>query len=280
MTIELNDDEPIEKFRYQVVKPGGGRGTSLSELEEVDLPIYQGTIQDLPTDELDYLIITSDLQGHVINEKGTELLGAVLPEFLKLLFGLEFPNVDCQRVGVFLCGDMHARLDRRGGSGDVKNVWRAFNQHFGFVAGVAGNHDEFGDAESFESFKQEPGIHYLNEEIQKIAGIKIGGLSGIIGRPTKNFRNEEKRHLKILDKLLRHQPSFILLHEGPNDFELRQRGNLKIREVIEAGKETVVCCGHTHWKQTFVRKENGTQVMNVDSKCLVLKIEKPPKKNF
>ncbi len=187
MTIELNEEEPIEKFSYQVVKPGGSGGLNVDNLEAVDLPIYKGIIRGLNTTDLDYLILTSDLQGHVFNDHKPKLLGAVLPEFLKLLFDLEFPSVDQQRIGVFLCGDMHAHLDKRGGSGEVKNVWRAFNNHFGFVAGVAGNHDEFGDAATFEAFKQEPGIHYIDKEIKKIVGLKVGGLSGIIGRPTKNI---------------------------------------------------------------------------------------------
>ncbi len=273
MTVSLNEDELLEKFSYQSVRSSGRVGLSESLLEEVDLPIYKGYIQGLKTDDLDYLIIASDLQGHVFNGNSYDLLGAVLPKFLKLLFELEFPEVDHLRIGVFLYGDMHARLDKRGGAGDVKNVWRSFNEHFGFVAGVAGNHDEFGDAATFESFKQEPGIHYLNEEIKELGGIKIGGISGIIGRPSKNFRNEERKHLKALEKILRKQPHFLLLHEGPNDFDLKLRGNLKIREVIELGKETVICCGHTHWKHTLVEKNNGTKVINADSKCIILKIE-------
>ncbi len=68
---------------------------------------------------------------------------------------LEFPNTDHQRIGVFLCGDMHVRHDKPRGSGDVKNVWRSYNKYLGFVAGVEHNHDEFGDEAIFETFKQE-----------------------------------------------------------------------------------------------------------------------------
>ena len=49
-------------------------------------------------------------------------------------------------IGVLLAGDLYTvpALDRRGGSGDVTAVWRAFGDEFSWVVGVAGNHDTFG----------------------------------------------------------------------------------------------------------------------------------------
>ena len=273
MIIQINDTDPIETFQYQMVAQGGRNEQSSRTLEPVDLPIYLGTIEDLTTTELDYLIIASDLQGNVIKKEVPILLGEVLPDFLKLLFEIHFPTIDHQRVGVLLCGDLYARLDKRGGLGDVKNVWQAFNQHFGFVAGVAGNHDDFGDNNAFEQFKSTEDIYYLDGQIKKIAGLNIGGISGIIGRPTKPFRKEESSHLKMLGKLLRKQPDILLLHEGPNHLDPRMKGNEDIRKVIERSQKTVICCGHNHWKQTLVEKENGTQIINADAKCIILEIK-------
>jgi len=273
MIIQINDTDPIETFQYQMVAQGGRNKQDSRTLATADLPIYLGTIEDLTTTELDYLIIASDLQGNVINNKVTILLGEVLPDFLKLLFEIQFPTIDHQRVGVLLCGDLYARLDKRGGLGDVKNVWHAFNQHFGFVAGVAGNHDDFGNNNAFEQFKSTEDIHYLDGQIKKIAGLNIGGISGIIGRPTKHFRKEESSHLKMLGKLLRKQPDILLIHEGPNHLDPKMKGNENIRKVIERGPKTVICCGHNHWKQTLVEKENGTQIINADAKCIILAIK-------
>jgi len=273
MIIQINDTDPIETFQYQMVAQGGRNKQDSRTLATADLPIYLGTIEDLTTTELDYLIIASDLQGNIINNKVPILLGELLPDFLKLLFEIQFPTIDHQRVGVLLCGDLYARLDKRGGLGDVKNVWHAFNQHFGFVAGVAGNHDDFGDNNAFEQFKSTEDIYYLDGQIKKIAGLNIGGISGIIGRPTKPFRKEESSHLKMLGKLLRKQPDILLLHEGPNHLDPKMKGNENIREVIERGPKTVICCGHNHWKQTLVEKENGTQIINADAKCIILAIK-------
>ncbi len=38
-------------------------------------------------------------------------------EYQKFLFDTAFSEVDHQRIGEFLGGDMHARLNKRGGSG-------------------------------------------------------------------------------------------------------------------------------------------------------------------
>jgi Icc-related predicted phosphoesterase len=274
MKIELNDSEPIEKFTYKVVAQGGRDESGNRVLKEEDLPIYLGSIKNIKADDIDYLIIASDLQGNVIKNGDNQLLGEVLPEFLKLLFDIEFSNVNRNKIGVFLCGDFFARLDKRGGLGDVKNVWRAFNKHFGFVVGVAGNHDDFGDAQEFENFQQEEGIYYLHNQIKKVANLKIGGISGIIGRPDKPFRNEETKHLKELKKLLLKQPDFILLHEGPNNLIPKLQGNDKIRAIIEGSQKNVLCCGHNHWNHTLIEKKNGTQIINADSKCIILKISK------
>ena len=274
MKIELNDSDPIETFAYKVVAQGGRDEYGNRVLQEENLPIYLGSIKGAKTDDIDYLIIASDLQGNVIDNDEPKLLGEVLPAFLKLLFEIEFTEVNSNKIGVFLCGDLFARLDKRGGLGDVKNVWRAFNKHFGFVVGVAGNHDHFGDSQEFENFQQEAGIYYLHNEIKKVANLKVGGISGIIGRPDKPFRNEETRHLTELKKLLLKQPDFILLHEGPNNMTPKLQGNDKIRAIIERSQKNIICCGHNHWEQTLVEKENGTQIINADAKCIILKISK------
>lgn len=274
MEIELNNLEPIEEFSYKVVAQGGRDENGNRVIKEENLPIYLGTIINSGIKDIEYIVIASDLQGNVVEKDETKLLGEVLPSFLELLFEIEFEGIDRKKVGVLLCGDLYARLDKRGGLGDVKNVWRAFNDKFGFVVGVAGNHDDFGKPEEFESFIQEEGIYYLHNQIRKVRKLKIGGISGIIGRPDKLFRNDESEHLKELKKLLLAQPDFILLHEGPNNINPELHGNDKIREVIERSKRNIIFCGHNHWNCSLIEKENGTQILNVDSKCIILKIEK------
>jgi len=270
--ITINEAEPLDYFSYQIVREGGRNSISGTVIIETQLPIYQGTIRGLKTTEVEYLILASDLQGMVADGKEMTLLGKVLPKYLQLLFETTFPEADLLKVGVLLCGDLYANLERRGGRGDVKPVWRNFNQHFGFVAGVAGNHDDFGNPTEFAAFKSEEDIYYLDKEIHQIKGISVGGISGIIGRPTKHFRNEEKSHLKELGKLLRKEPDFILLHEGPNHLNPKFRGSDNIRETMEASKSgSIICFGHNHWKPTLV-KNKETQLVALDGKCVILKL--------
>ena len=67
---------------------------NISSLEEVDLPVYKGSIQGLNTADLDYLIIASDLEGRVDNGKGYNSLGSILPDRLMKLFHFLYPIVD------------------------------------------------------------------------------------------------------------------------------------------------------------------------------------------
>lgn len=274
MKIALNDLAPMEQFSYQVAAQGGRDAKGNRVVNEQFLPIYLGSIKDSKIKDLEYIIVASDLQGNVLENDEPRLLGEVLPDFLQLLFEIELEEVDRKKVGVCLCGDLYARLDKRGGLGDVKNVWRAFNEKFGFVVGVAGNHDDFGEPEEFKKFVQEEGIYYLHQQIKKVGNLKIGGISGIIGRPDKPFRNDESKYLKELKKLLLKQPDFILLHEGPNNIHPKLLGNDKIRAMIESSRKNIIFCGHNHWTCSLIEKENGTQILNADAKCFILKIEK------
>lgn len=48
------------------------------------------------------------------------------------------------RMGAILAGDLYSvpEANKRGGYGDVADVWSAFASRFAWVAGVAGNHDD------------------------------------------------------------------------------------------------------------------------------------------
>lgn len=274
MKSQINDTTPIARYPYNSVIPFSRQKYYDKLLERVDLPIYSGSITGLDAPELDYLILASDLQGTVEREGKTLLLGEVLPDFLETVLTLEFDQTDMSRVGVLLCGDLYARTDRRGGLGDVRHVWRNFNQHFRFVAGVAGNHDDFGSPEERAAFSEEPGIHLLHYDTQEIDGITIGGISGVIGRPSKPNRNAAGTHLKELIYLLQQKPHFVLLHEGPDHLQPRLLGNERIRQIIERYSSSTICCGHRHWDTTLVHLPNGSQVINVDAKCVIFKLER------
>lgn len=134
-------------------------------------------------------------------------------------------------------------MDSRGGAGDVREVWQAFSHRFGWVAGVAGNHDRFGESPlEVKVFRAGRGIHYLDGEIACIEGLRIGGLSGIIGKASRPFRRTEKDFRKAIRCLVKERPDILILHEGPNDPDAQLRGNESIRSELAAASDLLVQC--------------------------------------
>ena len=269
MRVHLPSENPITTLSYLNVPPGGRGPRGERPLEQVELPILAGTIAEL-NDDWDALILASDLQGTLPGEDEPLLLGCALADYLPVVFELYFSEIPLDRVGVLLCGDLYARPDRRGGLGDVHHVWRAFNEHFAFVAGVAGNHDSFGTADEFAAFQREAGIYFLNGNIRKIGGMEVGGISGVIGQPGKPNRVAEKDFLAQLKRIALKQPDLVLLHEGPSHLSPEQMGNEQISKMLASSPKNTVCCGHNHWPVTLVETPKGTQVLNLDAKCLIL----------
>jgi 3',5'-cyclic-AMP phosphodiesterase len=266
--IDLEVD-PIENYPYWIVQSGEFDINGNQILKEINLPILIGKVSGLEKD-IDAIIATSDLQGMIKNEGGEHLLGEKLPEFLSVLIEMELPELDKKRMGVVLCGDLYTTLKKRGERGDVKEVWRKFNNNFKWVAGVAGNHDDFGSDVEFEKFKQEDSIFFLDRQIKEIDKIKIGGISGIIGRSDKPQRIEEKEYLSILKKLLNKEPTMILLHQGPSVVEANLEGSVEIRNMIECSPSNLIFCGHSHWESPLVVLKNGSQIINLDGRVLIL----------
>lgn len=263
-------EKPIENFPFWIVPQGGERDNEgKRKVKQVNLEIKQGYV-DFLSPEIDALIVTSDLQGIIVENEKEYLLGEKLPEFLELLIMMDFPMLNKAKIQVMLCGDLFAMLNKRGGLGDVKNVWRKFNEKFGNVVGVAGNHDYFGTNEEFERFKREEGINFIQKEIKKMQHIEVGGISGIIGQIDKPNRIEESVYLAVLKKLLLKQPSVILLHESPDFPDKSFEGDAKIRELIENSPKNLIFCGHCHWSEPLIELKNGSQVMNVDNRVVVL----------
>jgi len=98
----------------------------------------------------------------------------------------------------------------------------------------------------------------------------VAGVSGIIGNPDNLNRIEEGNYIEMIKELLKENPDMLLLHQPPDNPVDNLVGNAKIRDVLEASKPTFVFCGHQHWKQTLTKLSNGTQVLNVDSRAVIL----------
>jgi hypothetical protein len=265
--LSVEHSPPSWNLPYRNAAPRGGSiGTAL--------PILRGTVSALPG-ELLGLLVTSDLQGVAplpSQDGALALLGEVLAEHLaELAERGELPPLG--RIGVLLAGDLYSAPggDQRGATGDVRRVWQAFSERFRWVAGVAGNHDLFGTARERERFTTLPGVHLLDGTAAELDGLRIGGVSGIIGNPKKPGRRDEPTFFELLERALFCRPELLLLHEGPDVPRTRRPGTASIRELIEvARRDLLVICGHSHWHEPLAQLDSGCQVLNVDARAVLL----------
>jgi hypothetical protein len=249
---------------YLNAAPGGGRESST-------FPIHLGIADALP-DALDAIFLTSDLQGICPIGGESVLLGVALAEHLgELADGSDLPV--SERIGVILAGDLYSDPSAtvRGATGDVRSVWNAFADRFAFVAGVAGNHDLFGEGTELSRFRSAPGIHLLDGDRVEFGGLAIAGVGGVIGNSIgKNRRRREKDYLRLLDQVLDLEPAVVVLHQGPDGGEPRLRGHAAIREHIRAAHPHLTVFGHCHWSKPLVEPDAGHQLLNVDGRGVLL----------
>lgn len=269
MRIVSIEESPFHLLPYRNV--GGDR-----RIVRATLPFLRAKVDALPNG-LDAIMATADLQGREFptNESANgRLLGEHLAEHCALFAETGMlPPLD--RIGVILAGDLYTRelLDKRGGSGDVRQVWAAFVQRFRWVAGVAGNHDFFGKTPSvpdFKAFLRQPKTHFLDGHVVELDGLKIGGLSGVVGDSTRKlFRREEKVFASEIKRLVTAPLDLLVMHDGPDGGDTK-RGWPSMREALEQSRPTLVIRGHAHWESPLATLQNGTQVLNVDSRVVLL----------
>ncbi|MCC9600997.1 metallophosphoesterase [Stieleria sp. JC731] len=240
------------------------------------LPVHRGFVDALP-EGMSAIIATADLQGRETFEsaggKPLRLLGEVLPAILahEIIPNLGLAN---GRIGLLLAGDFYTvpALDKRGRSGDVTSVWQSFADQFDWIVGVAGNHDLFGDAATRPRFTDP--VHFLDNDKVTIDELPIAGLSGIPGNPRRPWRRTEDDFIEALDGLLCDPPAIVVMHDGPDVPEFGFRGSPRMREAIERSDPTLIVRGHAHWNKPLAELPNGTQVLNVDARVVILTSEK------
>ena len=252
--------EPAERLPYAVLPPSGHHPV------DTWLPIYRGTVHGLP-DEIDTLVIASDLQGMDVSGSEPVMLGVAVPEWLSLYLQIEAPDWRPEKTGVLLCGDLYGDLERRGSSGDPSAAWREFRHHFGLVTGVAGNHDLIPSQEA--AAWEHGGMTLLHERTIDWGTLRIAGIGGIIGRPDKPNRMPETQYIASLRRLLRHQPDILLLHPSPSIPEYGLQGEKTLCSLLEQNSPALICCGHTHWPTPWVQW-NGASIINADGNIIIL----------
>lgn len=263
MQINYISNHPIHQIPFITAASSG-----VGMVDKV-LPILSAQVDSLPPG-LEAIIATSDLQG--IDPNNQRLLGHLVAEELEIL--AEQGKIPSPKTtGIILAGDLYAKVDKRGGVGDVREVWQSFSSRFRWVAGVGGNHDSFGKTpENMLEFKNQQGIHYLDGNIISVDQLRIAGISGIIGKNNKPFRRLEKDFMKAVRELVEELPNILILHEGPNDIDAKLMGNEFIRAELEIARNLLVICGHSHWKVPMTALPKQVQVLNVDTRAVILRV--------
>ncbi len=263
--------EPV--FTFPFLNAGKGAG----QFFEDQLPVHHGRVDRMPRG-VAAIVVTADLQGRErlqAPDSAPRSLGEGLPQQLmeQVLPMLGVDN--SSPVAAFLAGDFYTlpALDKRGGTGDVTNVWRAFGDCFTWVAGVAGNHDLFGDRTVPRLSFTSP-LYYLDGETIDVDGLRIGGIGGIIGNPSRPQRRTEDDYLRTLEELFSQPLDVLLMHEGPDGPAFGQRGDARIRTVLENlmshDNSCLIIRGHKHWDSPFAQLSCGLQILNVDSRVVIL----------
>lgn len=245
---------PFHELRYR----SSGRG---GEVRELVLPFYNAIVDELPKGVSSF-VITSDLQGREQDKKTNRLVGEAVAEELSLLTELgEIPSIDF----ITLAGDLydHPELHKLGGTGDVTTVWNAFAKEFPLVVGVHGNHDIVQESELA------PNTIVLDGNSTNCFGVRIGGVSGVVGRSDRNHRKSQQEFMRALTKVTHGKNDLILLHQGPEDSKNEQRGDPEITAHFLSKGDAIIAFGHCHWTIPFIELGKN-QVLNVDNRLYLV----------
>lgn len=187
------ESAPFHALGYRTAGPKG-------KPVRVQLPFYRAEAEGLPS-SVKTLVLTSDLQGRETGRQN-RLLGCALADELVVLHNKGIilrPNL------IALCGDLYEYPDchKRGGTGPVDEVFCALSNACDQVVGVLGNHDELAQHDAALA----PNISILDGTHSSMLGLRVGGLSGIIGDPKRHLRRSEDDFLKRLESLTSKSPT-------------------------------------------------------------------------
>ena len=269
--MKIVDFDPVRVASIECLEAGPRR----TGARRVRIDVELVRVDSMP-ENIDGLVVTGDLQAREIDASRNcgRLFGCAVADELARL--IDRGQLDTgPNIGALLCGDLYSvpESDRRGGLGDVSDVWRSFANNFSWVAGVLGNHDLPGNGTRLPDDIER--AHLLDGDIADIDGFRIGGVSGIAGKLNKPNRKDPDTFISLLDRVVTQGCDVALMHESPSCFGVR-RGSHDIREYLELagnvyGDDTpLVFSGHTYWENPFVEMAGGVQVLNVDHRIFVL----------
>ena len=269
MKILSLEEQPFHTITYEAVDKSKSRVAQ-------ELQVLGGTVDFLPPD-VEAVALVGDQQGREDKDNGgsgvPRLLGEVLADELALLSERgELPPLS--RVQVLGTGDWYIppELDRRSGNGDVRSVWRALARCCRGVLGVVGNHDAFGSVQAgLDGLRGCSGCECLDGGVAGVGGLRVGGVSGVIGDTRRPFRKSEGEFLARMRQVLGVGVDVLLLHEGPCDDGCGLPGNPLIRDEIAKSTRGLVCCfGHANWREPLKVLPGGAQLLNLEGRVVVL----------
>ena len=256
---------PIVRFRGEDPTPHGPVSKHV--------PLLVGTVDELPGD-LDGMVCASDLQAREprgTGGTGGRLLGDWIAPRVASAVRTEL-EITPGRCAAILAGDLYAHpVDRnkRGGYGAVRGVWSAFAEHFGWVIGVPGNHDLFGEPEELPSDWPER-IRVLHGERTTLAGLSVGGVGGCVGKTQRPFRYSYEEQADRLLRLLEDPLELLVLHQGPPGDGRARPGAEQVGELLAEARVQLCICGHEHWASRH-HVCGGTDVVNTHETIVVLR---------
>jgi Icc-related predicted phosphoesterase len=257
MHIVSIDNEPFYSLQYRC---SGPRGKSILTQK---LPFFRAKVDRLPPG-VDAMVLTSDLQGREHDPRNRLLGVRVAEELAQMVQNKMIPQAPI----ALLAGDLfdYPEMNKRSGCGEVIDVWTAFAEQFDHVLGVHGNHDFIKQPKALPS-----NAAIVDGYVSSTLGLRIGGVSGITGKPTKNQRRTEEDFFSSLDKVVFQNPDILVLHQGPDDpADGRRRGDSSVRENLEFGYSGLTVFGHCYWPDPFVMPLGQGQVVNVDSRVIIV----------
>ncbi len=259
-------ERPYHELPFLNAAPGR-RGGAVRER----LPFLRGRVSGLPKGSLS-LVAMGDLQGRIgFGEDPKTLLGCgvagALPD-IQAAAGLPAPKA-C--LGL-LAGDFYSVPDaaKRGGTGDVTEVWNSLRGRFAGIAGVLGNHDIFCRAIATSL----PPNDCLDGSVIEVSGLRVGGVSGIVGSPDRTNRRSSDEFAEVLLAVLVESPHIVVLHTPPraDDGAPGEESIAAVFKSVNFGG--LIVCGHVHWRDR-VQRCGAAACLNVDGAVVAL-IPCPP----
>jgi hypothetical protein len=258
MQIQSIDPTPFHALSYAYGPGASSQSASLLFLRALTTDLPEG---------LDAIIAAADLQGFGGDDCDMPLGECLAHEVLRLQARGQLPPKE--RMACLLAGDLHPRAD----AGDVRGAWYAMREACRWVAGVAGNHDKFGEDAGLTATRAElaaAGMYLLDDETADVDGLKLGGVGGIVGAATAAGVRSEGDFADAVRRLANDGVDVLLCHDGPDAGAAGQPGWPSVRHALEAARPTLVIRGHDSWTVPLATLRGGTQVLNVEGRVVVL----------